>query len=89
MLGIQACLWTETTVTQARRDFMTWPCLIALAEAAWTAEDRKDFASFQTRLQPRLAWLKARGIGYYDPFASSPEITGHGAQPAYLDTPGG
>jgi hexosaminidase len=25
VLGIQACLWTEATITQARRDFMTWP----------------------------------------------------------------
>ncbi|MCU0781280.1 MAG: beta-N-acetylhexosaminidase [Akkermansiaceae bacterium] len=89
VLGIQACLWTETTVTQARRDFMTWPRLIALAEAAWTRHERKDFTSFQARLQSHLAWLKARGIGYYDPFANSPEITDHGAKPEYLDTPGG
>ena len=75
VLGMQACLWTETTVTQARRDFLTWPRLLALAEAAWTPADRKDFASFQARLPAALAQLKTLGIGFYDPFANSPEVT--------------
>jgi hexosaminidase len=85
VLGLQACLWTETTVTQERRDFMTWPRLIALAEAAWTAEANKDLDSFQTRLKAHLPWLKARGIGYFDPFANSPEVTDKGAKAEYLD----
>ena len=85
VLGLQACLWTETTVTQERRDFMTWPRLIALAEAAWTAASNKDFDSFQTRLKPQLRWLKSHGIAYYDPFANSPEVTDKGAKPEYLD----
>lgn len=87
VLGLQACLWTETTVTQARRDFLTWPRLIALAEAAWTPENRKDFASFEHRLPPHLTGLKERGIGYYDPFANSPEITDAqtGKPKAHLD----
>ena len=72
--GIQACLWTETTVTQARRDFLTFPRLIALAETAWTDTDRKDYQSFESRLQPHLPRLQARGLGYYDPFLNSPEI---------------
>jgi hexosaminidase len=87
VLGIQACLWTEGTVTRERRDFMTWPRLIALAEAAWTTEARKDFASFESRLKPQLAWLRSRGIGYYDPFANSPEVTDQGAKTEYLDPP--
>lgn len=87
VLGIQACLWTEATVTQARRDFMTWPRLIALAEAAWTAEPKKDFASFEKRLKPQLQWLGAQGIGYYNPFTNSGEITDHPGGETYLDNP--
>jgi hexosaminidase len=87
VLGIQACLWTEATVTQARRDFMTWPRLIALAEAAWTAEPKKNFASFENRLKPQLQWLRAQGIGYYDPFTDSREITDCPGGEAYLDNP--
>lgn len=87
VLGLQACLWTETTVTQARRDFMTWPRLVALAEAAWTPEAGKDYASFEQRLRPQLAWLKARGIATWDPFGKSPEVSDAGAAPEYPDLP--
>jgi len=87
VLGIQACLWTETTITQARRDFMTWPRLVALAEAAWTPAARKDFNSFQNRLKPNLKWLRQHGITPFDPFTNSPEITDKGAQTEYLDPP--
>ena len=87
VLGLQACLWTETTITQARRDFMTWPRLIALAESAWTAEKQKNLTSFETRLKPQLLWLKSQGIGYYDPFAKSPEVTDKDAKTEYLDPP--
>jgi hexosaminidase len=75
VLGVQACLWTETTITQARRDFLTWPRLVALAEAAWTPQARKDYASFQARLPAGMRLLAANGLGCYDPFARSPEIT--------------
>lgn len=74
VLGIQACLWTETTATQQRRDFMTFPRLLALAEAAWTPKEGKDFVEFEKRLKPQLPQLKERGIGYYDPFDNSPEV---------------
>ncbi len=87
VLGIQGCLWTETAITQSRRDFMTWPRLIALAEAAWTVAGNKDFACFQSRLEPQLRWLDAQGIGYYDPFRNSAEITDENAGATYPDSP--
>lgn len=83
--GIQACLWTETAVTQARRDFLTWPRLFALAEAAWTAEPRKDLAGFEKRLPAELEWLRQKGIRPFDPFAYSPEVGDRGAKPEYPD----
>ncbi|MBU4459346.1 MAG: beta-N-acetylhexosaminidase [Verrucomicrobia bacterium] len=87
VLGVQACLWTETTLTQARRDFLTWPRLAALAEAAWTPAARKDFASFEARLPATLAHLGSLGIAPYDPFANSAEITDAQAEKpkAHLD----
>jgi hexosaminidase len=83
--GIQACLWTETTITQSRRDFMTWPRLIALAESAWTVEKNKDFPSFEDRLKPELTWLTKKGIGFYDVYRNSAEVTDSGAKQEYLD----
>lgn len=75
VLGMQACLWSETTITQERRDFMTWPRLIALAEAAWTPAARKDLGSFEARLPAHIRQLKAGGTGCHDPFARTPEVT--------------
>jgi hexosaminidase len=83
--GIEACLWTETAVTQARRDFLVWPRLVALAEAAWTPDSRKDFPTFESRLPAELDWLRAHGIKPYDPAANSPEIGDQGAKPEYPD----
>lgn len=74
VLGIQANLWTETTVTQQRRDFLTWPRLVALAEAAWTPASRKDYAAFETHLKVHLPLLRARGLAPWDPFAASLEV---------------
>lgn len=85
--GIQACLWTEGCITQQRRDFMTWPRLVALAESGWTTADRKDLASFEQRLPAEITWLKAKGISTYDPAVNSPEIGDQGAKPEYPDLP--
>ena len=74
ILGLQANLWTETTVTQERRDFLTWPRLVAVAEAAWTPKQRKDFPSFEERLKPQLARLRSRGLAPWDPWTLSPEV---------------
>ena len=87
VLGLQACLWTETCLTQARRDFLTWPRLVAVAESGWTAPSRKDFASFQARLKPQLGWLVANGIATWDPFGKPPEVTDQGAAVEYPDQP--
>jgi hexosaminidase len=76
--GIQACLWTETTVTQERRDFMAFPRLLALAEAAWTPAERKYFDSFQTRIKEHMPRLRERGLHPYDPFEKSPEVKRQG-----------
>ncbi|MGC4015481.1 MAG: beta-N-acetylhexosaminidase [Luteolibacter sp.] len=87
VLGMQACMWTETMKTQARRDFMAWPRLVALAEAAWTPADRKDYASFESRLPAELQWLKAHGIQTWNPFEQGPEVSDKGAKVEYPDKP--
>ncbi|OYV04401.1 MAG: beta-hexosaminidase [Verrucomicrobiales bacterium VVV1] len=87
VLGLQACLWTETCLTQARRDFLTWPRLVAVAESGWTAASRKDFASFEARLKPQIGWLVANGIATWDPFGKPPEVSDQGAAVEYPDKP--
>lgn len=74
VMGIQACLWTENARTRQRREFLTWPRLVALAEASWTPGKRKNLASFENRLRLHLPSLKAQGLIVYDPFENSPEV---------------
>lgn len=74
VLGIQACLWTENAQTRKRREFLTWPRLVAAAEAAWTSASRKNLSSFEDRLRAHLPLLKARGLTVYDPFNKSPDV---------------
>lgn len=67
VLGIQANLWTETVKTRKRLEYMLFPRLCALAEAAWTTNGRKDYKGFEVRLQHQLSLLRQAGIYYYDP----------------------
>ena len=87
VLGMQACLWSETCATRARREFLTYPRLLALAETAWTLPAQKNYDDFCARLKVHLPLLKARGITCYDPFAQSPEVVDATDAAAYLDHP--
>jgi len=75
ILGIQANLWTETVGSEKRLDYMIFPRMAALAEAAWTNEASKDEVSFNERLKTNLALYDKDGIYYYNVFdpAAHPE----------------
>ena len=68
-MGMQYSLWTERVADVKRLDFMVFPRLIALAEAAWTPAGRKDYSRFMRRLPFFLHWLDTKDIYYFDPFA--------------------
>lgn len=73
LLGIQANLWTETIAGIPRLDYMLFPRITALAEAAWTSEDNKDFARFSESLKGHLDLFKKAGLYFYDPFVAGPQ----------------
>lgn len=54
--GIQACIWSENFVSKAYFNRLVFPRLNAVAEAAWTPRDRKDWKRFASicRLSPTL-----------------------------------
>ena len=52
---------------------MTHPRLSALAEAAWTKKENKNYDDFKERLKPMLSYLDDLGIYYYNLF--EPELT--------------
>jgi hexosaminidase len=73
VLGMQASMWTETVQTEERADFMIFPRLTAIAEAAWTDGANKDYENYRQRLRAMLERYKVVGIKYFDPF--TPENT--------------
>jgi len=68
VLGIQANIWTELVGSPKRLDFMIFPRMAALAEAAWTDSARKDEASFNERLKVNFPLYDKENIYYYNPF---------------------
>jgi hexosaminidase len=52
---------------------MTYPRMSALAEAAWTLPENKDYDQFMNRLPMMLEHLRDQGIYLFDPF--NPEST--------------
>lgn len=75
IIGVQANLWTETVVSPKRLQFLVFPRLAALAEAAWLPAAKKNTADFGKRLQKHLTLYQAAGLYYFNPFdvASHPE----------------
>ncbi|MCC5936529.1 MAG: beta-N-acetylhexosaminidase [Lunatimonas sp.] len=67
ILGLQANLWTETVHTSQRIDFLLFPRIAALAEAAWTPELLKKYDNFMLRLDSHLPRYEQDGIYFYHP----------------------
>ncbi len=67
VLGVQANLWSEWIASPEQLDYMAFPRMLALAEVAWTAADRRDWRSFQARLASHYPRLDAMGVHYRVP----------------------
>ncbi|WP_341834625.1 beta-N-acetylhexosaminidase [Chitinophaga pollutisoli] len=73
IIGIQANQWTEVIKSEGRLQFMTFPRLLAMAEAAWTAPEKKDFAGFEKRLAKFTPLLQGRGLYIMETPKKTPE----------------
>jgi len=65
ILGIQANFWSHLDRTAPRIDQQLFPRIIALAEVAWTDQDKKDWSDFKTRLDSKIKYLDIIGINYF------------------------
>jgi N-acetyl-beta-hexosaminidase len=72
ILGVEACLWTETVWTDADIDELAFPRIASAAEIAWSpqAAAERTWESFRTRVGALGPLWRASGIG----FSASPEI---------------
>jgi hexosaminidase len=71
IIGVQANIWTEMISSEKRLDFMLFPRIAGLAEAAWTAPELKNETSFNDRLKAGFKNYDSAGIYYYNPFDPS------------------
>jgi hexosaminidase len=88
ILGLQGNLWTETAPTAQRLDYLVFPRISALAEAAWTTTANKNTAAFMERIKTHLPLYKQAGLYYFDPFTPlrNPEPVTERKQPQnYVD----
>ena len=76
--GVQGNLWVEYILTPEHVEYMIYPRMLALAEVAWSAPERKSWPDFHTRALSAVADLQKKG---YHPFDLSKEI---GSRPESL-----
>lgn len=63
-LGVQGTFWTEHVSDAAYMEWLALPRLLAIAEAGWTPQSRKDFADFQKRMAADTTLLNYGGYRY-------------------------
>ncbi|MEN7549799.1 beta-N-acetylhexosaminidase [Rapidithrix thailandica] len=68
VVGIQANVWSERIADPKRLDFMTFPRICAVAEAAWTPASQKNYESFILRLKTMLPQMDQDNVYYFNPF---------------------
>ncbi|MFC4873549.1 beta-N-acetylhexosaminidase [Negadavirga shengliensis] len=67
ILGLQANVWTETIHNENRLDYMLFPRIAALSEAAWTLPEHRGFREFMDRLPRHLELYQTQGLYFYHP----------------------
>ncbi len=72
ILGIEAPLWTEFVYDRKKFEFMLYPRVQAVAEAAWTPYAQKNYKDFEVRLTKYLKEMDEKGICYCPPKKYNP-----------------
>ena len=63
-LGVQANFWTEWVVEESVLQYLMLPRLAAVAEAGWTAQQKRNYEDFVNRLQAEKTYYKKSGLNY-------------------------
>lgn len=68
IMGVMATLWAEAIKDINRVNYMFFPRGMAIAEAAWSTMEQRNWNSFKERLLPNLTDLMQQGISFRVPF---------------------
>ena len=63
-LGVQANFWTEWVETADIVQYLTFPRLAAVAEAAWTPQEKREYKDFEQRMQGEKIYYRLKGINF-------------------------
>ena len=66
ILGIQGQLWSETLTEKSFMDEMINPRLAALAEVAWSHDERRGWKDLKSSLKNSMKLLKKIDWNYHD-----------------------
>ncbi|MBE2212859.1 MAG: beta-N-acetylhexosaminidase [Opitutaceae bacterium] len=64
IVGLHGAIWAEHIWDFPKVEYMAFPRSCALAEVAWSAKERRDFADFQRRLEVFQRRLDELGVNY-------------------------
>jgi hexosaminidase len=67
IIGAQAQLWTEYVATPEHAEYMTFPRLLAFAEAVWSPPAVRNYDDFRRRLPSQLGRLDKQDVRYRIP----------------------
>lgn len=79
-MGVQGSFWCEHVSDTAHLEHLALPRLMAIAEAGWTPQSRKNFTQFVNRIRQDTAMLHYMGLNYHPQF-----IDYEGAEPSEDD----
>lgn len=65
IIGTEALLWTETVTTVEDIQYLMFPRVLGIAEIGWSKKEKRNLASYKTRLESHLKVLDRMDIGYY------------------------
>lgn len=63
-MGVQANFWTEWVVEESVLQYLMLPRLAAVAEAGWTAQQKRNYKDFVNRLQTEKVYYEKKGLNY-------------------------
>lgn len=68
LIGVMGTLWGEAIKNINRVNYMSYPRALALAEAGWTRQEKRNWEDFKQRLIPHIGWLMQNGVSVRAPF---------------------
>ena len=73
-IGVQGTFWTEHVATPDVMEFLALPRLIAVGEAGWSPQSKKNFDSFVQRMRADTTMLNYGGYSYDRAYLSENKV---------------